>query len=317
VLANELKKSGTKIHFIGQFSEKISIDRNIVDSIKYLDENGKQDADQVIEYADKTAANIIILDNYAVDEQYQQCLFKAGCRWLQFSGKPDQRYWANWVLSLSPATRRTDYEHLVQQPDTRLLLGPEYAILDPRFVSSKENVNINDMPRKLTLTFGGGDDRGAILFCLNALQEQSTGIEFNILVGSGNPNVASIDKWISGSGRSNIYLHVDNSHWMDIMAMSDLAITAGGMTTFEMAFLGIPTIIIQIADNQKRNAEAWDRLGVAINLGNLHDLKEEKLKNAVTILVGDQKTRHSMHICGRKVVDGRGVTRIVNELLDR
>ena len=66
---------------------------------------------------------------------------------------------------------------------------------------------------------------------------------------------------------------------------SDFVITAGGMTTYELVYLGLPMIIISTADNQINLAIAWDRLGVAKYFGPVHDLTQENFDSQFSLFI--------------------------------
>ncbi len=79
-----------------------------------------------------------------------------------------------------------------------------------------------------------------------------------------------------------------------IMESADLAVMAGGMTVFETAALGIPALILQIAENQKMIAAAWQQSGYAVDLGPLEDLHAEILRKRVSDLMNNTELRRAM-----------------------
>ena len=108
---------------------------------------------------------------------------------------------------------------------------------------------------------------------------------------------------------------MDAEETVPFMASADLAITAGGMTVFEMAALGVPILIVQIADNQIPIAKAWQQYGYGINMGRLDQLTPEYLQREFMFLIKDRVKCDAMSEAGRSLVDGEGARRVARELL--
>jgi spore coat polysaccharide biosynthesis predicted glycosyltransferase SpsG len=271
------------------------------------------DAVRTAEYFHRVGADFAIIDHYQADEAYQRVLLNAGLRWMQFDGAAQTPLWADWVVSMSPAADVDRYRALQRRPQTRLLLGPRYAILRDEFLPWHKPRQVNPKAGRLLLTFGGGDDRGACVACLDSLQRVGI-FEITILSGGGNPQVPSIRSWIDRHASQQVQLFLDDDNVARHMFEADIAVTAGGTTTFETAMLGLPTLIIQIADNQRANAQAWDRMGVAVDLGTLEGLDPGRLGDRFASLAGNPLLRERMGVQGRAHVDGYGADRLVQEL---
>ena len=94
-----------------------------------------------------------------------------------------------------------------------------------------------------------------------------------------------------------------------------MTITAGGMTTFEMAALGIPVMILQIADNQVPITRAWQQCGYGVDMGYLDQLRPDYLQREMMSLMQDSTRRKAMAAAGRILVDGLGAGRVARTLL--
>ena len=88
-------------------------------------------------------------------------------------------------------------------------------------------------------------------------------IKFMVISGKHNPRNAANQEWIESCGEGRVEFIVDPQEIASLMIGADLAIMAGGSSTYEAALLGLPMIIISIAENQKNHAKAWDDLGSA------------------------------------------------------
>ena len=98
------------------------------------------------------------------------------------------------------------------------------------------------------------------------------------------------------------------------MLLSDLAITGGGLTKYETAVTGTPSIILSQVAHQVDLAEEFEKEGTALNLGLGTEVSQEDITEAVTRLSGDGALRAEMSRRGKRLVDGRGVERIISEI---
>lgn len=308
---------GAQVHFIGKFADldpliEIGEFAEVCVPLDFAMQ-GKADAAHTVAYCHSMGADCLIVDHYHADEPYQRVLLDAGIPWLQFDGTAAVPLWADWVVAMSPGADSVRYRNLQRRPETRLLLGPRYAILRDEFLKWREPHAIRRQANRLLLTFGGGDDRGACLACLYALTKTSA-FDVTILTSSYNPQVAAIRSWIGQNSGSRTRLLLDDGDIARRMTEADIAITSGGTTTFELAMLGLPALIVQIAENQSTNAHGWDKAGVAVNLGPLDQLDIDCLIDELTKLAGDHERRERFATLGKALVDGNGADRIVREL---
>ena len=317
-LAGELAEHGSEVFFLCR-SEAFDISEHmtqIVTDWATCDWSltPEEDAREVIRYSRMKHIDSVIVDHYRTDQTYQNILYESGIRWLQFDGAARYPIWADWVLNMSPAASEKLYEKLKPRKDTRLLLGPHYALLRKEFQQQRPRVKKSGQVKRILLTFGGGDDHGATLFCLKAIQFLGEDVERVVLLSSMNSRKEEIFTWCR-EGRNNIRIVMDAEETAPYMASADLAITAGGMTVFEMAVLGIPVLIMQIADNQVPITRVWQQCGYGIDLGHLDQLRQETLLQETISLMQDAGRRQSMSTAGQAMVDGEGTWRVARVLL--
>lgn len=317
-LAQELKEQGAGVFFacrlesfdIAKHIASVAVDWDVYD----WSLSPEEDANKVIQSCRKYLIDAVIVDHYRADENYQKVLLKSGIPWLQFDGTASYPFWADWVLNISPVASEDLYEKLVMRKETNLLLGPQYALLRREFSQWRFLSKAGRPVERILLTFGGGDDRGATLFCLDAIKPLVEHAELIVLLSSSNPNREDIVKWCRET-RANTKIVMDVDETASYMASSDLAITAGGMTVFEMAALGVPLLILQIADNQIPIAKAWQQCGYGINMGHLDQLSPKYLQREFMSLMQDRSRCEAMSAAGRSLVDGLGAARVAQVLL--
>jgi UDP-2,4-diacetamido-2,4,6-trideoxy-beta-L-altropyranose hydrolase len=94
------------------------------------------------------------------------------------------------------------------------------------------------------------------------------------------------------------------------MSSADLCIGAGGTTTWERCCVGLPTIAIILAENQKNISKSLDKKGALINLGWYHNVTENNIKEGIEGLIDNPQKMVSMSDKSRSLVDGEGVSRV-------
>ena len=116
----------------------------------------------------------------------------------------------------------------------------------------------------------------------------------------------------TGGLRTDFRPHADDMP--DLMARADLAVSAGGSTCWEMAYMGLPNLVLVLADNQRPIAERLAAAGVSLNLGDARRLDPADLAAALDDLVRDRARRRAMAAAGRTLIDGRGAERVLDSL---
>lgn len=268
------------------------------------------DATKLADIAQNLGAEMLVLDDYRVDEDYQLVLRDRGLKWLQFEIRTDRPIWANFVLNANPAAKSDDYAAAMRNPKSQLLLGPQYAILRPEFADVAKRPSHRPV-KDVLLTFGGGDDRGAILFVLNILRESNPkDIQITIVSGAHNPANICLRKWIDHHWPEQVRLLVDPEKIHTVFSQSDLAIMAAGTSIYEMACCGVPMILIAIADNQVRHAESWS--ASAQYLGKIENIKKNSLIKAFKLVSENIQIRENFIKTTSKLCDGLGSIRVAH-----
>lgn len=268
---------------------------------------------ELIDHLVKQERAFLILDHYQASESYQYFLRNKNISWLQFDSHGRINFYADMVLHASPAATENTYKPLLKNPATKLLLGPEYIIVSDKFKEARKLVQVRRQIKKIFMCFGGGYDRGAAIKCLRLLDQQKLQhLNVSLYTNSKNPALSDIKE--IANQVNNVRVLVDNSEIADGISEADLGIIAPGTLSYEAAALGLPMLLITIADNQNMNAVGWQDAGCAINLGHIEELNAEKLNSAILELIEDEHELQSMSEQCLKIVDGEGVKRIKKEI---
>lgn len=271
------------------------------------------DAKATMDVAASSKPAWVVLDGYRFGPEFQVQLKEQGCRVLAIDDYGHAgRYAADLVLNQNLSARPEMYARRAQ--GTRLLLGPAYVLLQRNFRTLSPRTRREAAARRVLVTVGGVDPHNLTLKILRALGTLSReGLEVRAVVGSGNPNETSL-RPVAGSSKGRIRLEQNPPDMAALMEWADVAIAAAGTTAWELAYMGVPMLLLSAADNQRPVAESLASIGAARDLGTWEALKDEVVAAQVEALLTSPKDRETMAASARAVVDGRGVSRVVAEM---
>lgn len=255
-------------------------------------------------------SDLLIIDHYSADEYYQLKLFDKKVEWLQLDSHAKVDFYARWVIHGSPGATKELYEPLRKSKKTEFLLGPKYCIIKNQVLALEKKRNRREFLQKIIICFGGGDDRGATIKCIENIDyEFFDKVKFYVSISPYNKDY---NKIISYQKKGLIEIIEQNKLHLK-MKESDLALVSPGMISYEAAFLGLPMVLITIADNQFINAKAWESYGCAINLGTIEEVESNLNKVLNQLHDYPQKLQIMSKNC-LDLVDGKGVKRIVDHI---
>jgi spore coat polysaccharide biosynthesis predicted glycosyltransferase SpsG len=193
---------------------------------------------------------------------------------------------------------------------SQFLLGPNFMILSKEFQKfNKRKKKINSRVKSILITMGGSDINNLTPKIMAALDELSN-ITKIVVVG---PVFKHIDKLRLNK---NYNLKYDVSNMAELMFSSDIAIAGGGMTLYELVSVGTPGIILCQTKYQLLEANYFEKRGIVTNLGLGQTVTKEVIMSAVETLLKDTEKRGKMSSTGKKVIDGKGLDRVVTAILE-
>lgn len=274
----------------------------------------------VMHVADSKGIRHVIIDDYRVPGDQQSMLREHGLRILhQYDASAPPSFAADLAVNASPAENASHHTGRLLRHDVHFLNGPRFAVIRRAFAATALSP-IERPVRQILVTFGGGDDRGGILFSIASLAPElrlRPETRLVVMTSAQNPNVPAIKSLIEEHRLSNVDIELDHADVPALMASCDLAVMAGGTSVYEAAFCGLPMILIAIASNQEGQCKGWNGLGAAHYLGNIKELQQRHLLNCTLSLLDDRDARMNMARAGRDNVDLRGATRLLEALFER
>lgn len=198
-----------------------------------------------------------------------------------------------------------------EREDTRLLLGPSYAPLREDFIQVPYQVRRR--AERVLVTTGGSDRYGlAGQFLEKALAHPKTaGLTYSVVSGAYNIHLEELQALEQAHANVRIYRNVRNMQVL--MKESDIAVTAGGSTMYELSAVGVPLLCFSFVDNQERIVEGFRERGLTVFGGNYLTQGEAMLDALVenaALLASNFELRRDCSRKLRRTVDGMGAERI-------
>ncbi len=278
---------------------------------------GEDDAQHLVGRAIAVGARWVVVDGYHFSQRFHGRVKEAGLRLLVIDdGGQTGVYHANLVLDQNLGALEEAYA--ARDPDTKLLLGPAFALLRREFrefhAHHTRRRQIPEVARRVLVNFGGTSHPDIVRCAIVALRKlDDPSIHAMILTGKAEEEVADLAGDDGGSA-TRIQLSPGRDDMAAVMAGTDLAIAAAGSTTWERAMMGLPSLLVAVAENQQPIARACHDAGLAYDLGSAASLVPDALADRLQWLIHDRAARVAMAQRGQELVDGEGVGRLLGQM---
>lgn len=255
------------------------------------------------------SSDIVILDSYYADDDFCKQLSGKVSLAVYIDDNNRIDYAEGIVVNGTVLAGKFNYP---SHSDITYLLGSEYVPLRKEFWDSSL-IEIKDEIKSVLITMGGNDLRNLTPSLLSKLNKEFPNLKKKVIIGDSFDNSYSIEQF-SDENTELIY-SPDAQGMKDAMLGSDIAISSGGQTLYELACLGIPTIAVCVAENQLNNIRNWQKLDFIEFAGNYMDKDLIDNVSDKIGLLNDFKLRESKQLNGSMAVDGKGALRIVKKII--
>jgi UDP-2,4-diacetamido-2,4,6-trideoxy-beta-L-altropyranose hydrolase len=279
----------------------------------WLGVSPSQDAEETLGHlADKTW-DWLVVDHYALDARWETRLRQAIPNILVIDDLANREHDCDILLDQNRlADGYSAYSKLVPA-GCRLLLGPRYALLRDAFKAWHDTVapRCGDAKR-IFVFFGGVDALGLTGHAIEALAEiWRPGGDVDVVLGSQNPRLEQIR---AQCRQHSFNCHVDAANIAELMAISDMAVGAGGINVWERCCVGLPAVVVCTAENQKDQLDGAARAGL-ICFPDTGNPLAVSMREHVKALMENRHLRHYLSVKGMQLVDGLGVDRVAAAMM--
>lgn len=286
--------------------------------VQWLGESWQRDAEQVaaiLEGYGVKRLRWLIVDHYGLDLKWEQRLRSYVRKMLVIDDLANRRHDCNIILDQNLHLNMEDrYEGLAGR-SVKYLLGPKFAMLRPEFIAARRTRQMRTGEiRRLFIFFGGSDPTNETKKALEAVQALTrSDIRIDVVVGAINPNKTSVKELCERMPNVTFHCGVDNM--AELMANADLAIGAGGTASWERCCVGIPSIVVAIAENQYSPIRCLEQLNAIKYCGRAEENSSAKILAELQLLTSSPETVSAMSKAAMGLVDGCGTERVMKEII--
>ncbi|HIF20619.1 MAG TPA: UDP-2,4-diacetamido-2,4,6-trideoxy-beta-L-altropyranose hydrolase [Gemmatimonadetes bacterium] len=257
--------------------------------------------------------DLLVVDNYALGSEFEGALEGWASRRMVIDDIPNRQHQTDIVLDQTLGRTQTSYDDLVGSGTLRLL-GTGFALVRPAFARARRAA----LPRResghelarILVGLGATPQPEVVDLVLAGIAEADLAVEVHVLAGTGP--IASL---VYDGGPLVVHEATDTVH--RLMADCDLAIGAGGGSAWERCSVGLPSLLLRVADNQNHVVDALSGAGAAIDLGLAADVSSAKVAAELRSLVRHPARRAELARNAARACDGLGVRRVAGMIAPR
>lgn len=310
-LASALDSRGHKLNLIGTTESGLHLGAGSTYA-EWLGVTQELDADQTAAGLSGSPYDWLVVDHYALDAVWEHRMRRVGMRVLSVDDLANRDHDCNLLVD------QNYYENAGARYVGKLsdgctaLLGPKYALLREEFRTARSRARPRDgIVRTILVSFGGIDAADITSAAVEALEHVDLrDVRVDVVIGNDHPNRVGVD---AACRRCGFTLHVQPPHMAELMVAADLAIGAGGSSTWERCCLGLPCITLCAAPNQNELIRDAARVGL-IYAPAVMPADSSGLAGHVRSLMENPSLLESLSLKSLKSVDGRGTQRVLRAM---
>lgn len=240
---------------------------------------------ELVKHLKASGCKVILVDNItparlrADIALYPTAIFKNGLNWDGFKGK--------------------------------VYYGADYVLISESFIIAKQKTKDPNFkpPYQVLATMGGSDPNHLTYKVVSSLMKLKERINLKVVIGPAFLCDDRLDK-IEKQKYSNIEFIRDVKDMSSLMAESHVAITAVGITIFELAYMGVPSIIIANYETDDVDMGLLKKLGFVLPLDYYENVSDVDIRKSLELLLRNRELWEDMSKKGKILIDGRGAERI-------
>ena len=281
----------------------------------WLGTDWRNDAAETLNALQGELTDWLVVDHYALDARWEHVLRPACRKLMVIDDLADRDHDCDLLLDQNLGRQRQDYASLVPS-QCRVLTGPQYALLRPEFATLREyslKRRANSQVKQLLITMGGVDLANVTGQVLEALKScpLPADCQITVVMGVTAPWLAQVRELAELMLWPTEVL-VNISDMAQRMADSDLAIGAAGSTAWERCCLGLPTLMVVLAENQVEGAKALAQHNAALSV-DLAALNQQVGQHLFQI-VSNKNSLSSMIFSAKEICDGNGIFSVIDSI---
>ena len=322
-VADVLKKQEEIVFFsANEYARRIVNDRGFECFVLGTDYRNMQEEVGVLKETDyyKKSCSIVVDSYYVTDDYFKE--IRENKKLVYFDDYMEQAYSTDAIINYNIFADIEKYKEIYRNISkaTKFILGPMYAPLRKEF-SGRKQITVEDKVSNVLILAGGADPCHVEKGLTDVIKEECsgkerTGIQYHFVVGALSEDYDYLRE-AECAFPSVIKLYRDVKDMRSLMQQSDMAVSAAGSTLYELCACGVPTITYVSADNQKKAENAFVYQKLMLSAGDAREGNNFflRLSKCIKELASDVSLRRVLADRGAQIVDGKGATRISNEII--
>lgn len=275
--------------------------------------NEKEEINLVLKTLKSLEPKVIITDMPYVSDDYLKALKNTMSLLASIDDLGSKNFSSDMVIAGYLSSRLKTYN---LSPRSKLYLGVRYLILRKEFETAhRTKRKIKEKANKVLVALGGADWENLTLKVAQALNDIKKELEITIVQGSLYQHREKLKTFLIKS-KQDFLVKLNVRNMAELMLSSDIAFTAGGETSYELAATGTPSINISQQQHQVINAEEEAKKGFSVNLGLGKQVSKKKILETVENLLEDYELRQAMSRKGKQLIDAKGAGRVAEIILN-
>jgi len=204
----------------------------------------------------------------------------------------------------------------IVKTNAKLIIGEKYFILDQKFLDFPREKSISKSVNSVLLTFGGSDPMEITAKAveeINSIDEKKFNIKIIIGPGFSEELIEKVNNLILSSNHEYDIIYKPDSI-SQYINYCDMVVSSTGLSKYEIAFLGKPSIQISIDAEHSLYNIPFSKMKISYDLGTLQELKNGDIKKSFLKIINDFSLRSTMSKKGKRLIDGKGASRLISLL---
>lgn len=289
-IASEFSKAGHKVKFILADDKSVNIIDRFGFDFHILKTQWNDMSSEITILSDfilENPCNLLFVDSYYATKNYFNSL-KHITKLAYLDDLCNEAYNVDYIINYSIYAKDMNYDSFYKSKTVKLL-GPDFIPLRSNFYNIPKHQVKTNVDNILLLT-GGSDNYHIALNFANMVIDEGMNYDTHIVCGTFNVDLNKLYALVATN--HNIHIHLNVANIETLMCAADIAISAGGSTTYELAACGTPTITYSLADNQIKNVKKWDALNLMDYSGDVrYGYSFKELANMIELFAKDFNKR--------------------------
>jgi UDP-2,4-diacetamido-2,4,6-trideoxy-beta-L-altropyranose hydrolase len=283
-----IEKKHFKVHRLANYTT-MTCDQNVRMYDHRLRVNWRQDVKEtqaILSNKNEVKCDWLIVDHYSLDERWESSMRAYVGNIMVIDDQADRPHDCDLLFDQDDllGDKETRYAELTPVSCNKIV-GIQHALLRDEFLAAKQNVQPRDgFVKRILIFLGGADSSNETAKILRAVELMNrSDLLYDVIVGHSNPHQSEIQYLVAKIKNACFHKQVENM--AEFMLQADLAVGGGGTTIWERCYLGLPSIVVVLAENQKEQTNQLARRGLLTSLQEANHLTADDYNNAIESMI--------------------------------